>query len=76
MQLTVGDTIFLPRNIPHAFMQLTDHGKMIVSYLPAGKMESFFEVTDAWENPPTPELIKAVFEDHDMLIVGPPLTRE
>ncbi|HET9487453.1 MAG TPA: cupin domain-containing protein [Chryseosolibacter sp.] len=71
-----GDTIFLPRNVPHAFVQLTDKGKMIVSYLPAGKMESFFALTDAWTSPATKEEIEKAFSDHDMKIVGPPLKAE
>jgi cupin superfamily acireductone dioxygenase involved in methionine salvage len=71
-----GDTIFLPRNIQHAFIQLTEHGKMIVSYLPAGKMEAFFQLTDQWSAPPTKEEIVTVFKDHDMEIVGPPLKVE
>ena len=68
-----GDTIFLPRNVPHAFIQLTEKGRMIVSYLPAGKMESFFKVTDQWISPPSKEEIARVFEAHDMKVVGPPL---
>jgi len=68
-----GDTIFLPRNIQHAFVQLSEKGKMIVSYQPAGKMESFFKVTDTWISPPSNEEIKKVFEEHEMKIVGPPL---
>jgi len=68
-----GDTIFLPRNIQHAFIQLSEKGKMIVSYLPAGKMEAFFKATDAWTSPPNKEEITKVFEEHDMKIVGPPL---
>ena len=71
--LKSGDTIFLPRNVPHAFIQLSEKGKMIVSFLPAGKMESFFEVTDSWTSPPTKEELSKVFLDHDMKIVGPPL---
>jgi quercetin dioxygenase-like cupin family protein len=51
-QMKSGDTIFLPRNVQHAFLQLTEKGKMIVSYLPAGKMEAFFKVTDKWTSPP------------------------
>ena len=47
---------------------------MIVSYLPAGKMESFFELTDSWTSPPTKEEMAEVFKDHDMLITGSPLT--
>ena len=74
--LNSGDTIFLPRNVPHAFIQLKDTGKMIVSYLPAGKMESFFKVTDKWTSPPTKEEIAKVFEDHDMKVVGPPLNAD
>ncbi len=73
-QLKTGDTIFLPRNVQHAFVQLTDKGKVIVSYLPAGKMEEFFAVTDKWASPPTKEEIVKVFEDHDMRVVGLPLT--
>lgn len=68
-----GDTIFLPRNVQHAFLQLTEKGKMIVSYLPAGKMEAFFKVTDKWSSPPSREEIAKVFADHDMKVVGPPL---
>lgn len=72
-QMKSGDTIFLPRNVQHAFLQLTERGKMLVSYLPAGKMEAFFKVTDKWTSAPTQEEIKKAFADHDMLVVGPPL---
>ncbi len=72
-QMKSGDTIFLPRNIQHAFVQLTERGKVMVSYIPAGKMEDFFKATDSWTSPPDPEEIKKVFEDHDMKVVGPPL---
>ena len=71
--MKAGDTIFLPRNVPHAFIQLTEKGKMIVSYLPAGKMEAFFKVTDAWSSPPSVEEIANIFREHDMKVVGPPL---
>ncbi len=72
-QMKSGDTIFLPRNVQHAFLQLTERGKMLVSYFPAGKMEAFFKVTDKWTSAPTQEEIKKAFADHDMLVVGPPL---
>ena len=71
-----GDTIFLPRNVPHAFVQLTEKGKVLVTYQPAGKMEDFFKVTDAWTSPPTKEEIEKVFEEHEMKVVGPPLKPE
>lgn len=73
-QMKSGDTIFLPRNVQHAFLQLTEKGKMIVSYFPAGKMEDFFKATAKWTSPPTKEEIAKVFSDHDMKVVGAPLT--
>ena len=72
-QMKSGDTIFLPRNLQHAFIQLTEKGKMIVSYLPAGKMENFFKVTDQWTSPPSKAEIAKVFEDHEMKVVGLPI---
>jgi len=74
--LTSGDTIFLPRNVKHAFIQLTTKGKMIVTYMPAGKMETFFKTTDKWTDPPSQEEIINVFADNDMKVVGPPLKVE
>ncbi|NCQ17540.1 MAG: cupin domain-containing protein [Ignavibacteria bacterium] len=74
--MKIGDTIFLPRNVQHAFVQLTEKAKIIVSYLPAGKMEDFFKVTDSWTSPPTNEEVVKVFEEHDMKVVGPPLKIE
>jgi len=75
-QMKSGDTIFLPRKVQHAFIQLSEIGKMIVSYLPAGKMEEFFAVTDKWTSPPSKEEILKVFADHDMQVVGPALKVE
>ncbi|MRT17588.1 cupin domain-containing protein [Vitellibacter sp. q18] len=72
-EMKAGDTIFLPRKVQHAFIQLSEKGKMIVSYLPAGKMEAFFKVTDQWNSPPSKEEVVKVFKDHDMLVVGAPL---
>lgn len=71
-----GDTIFLPRNVQHAFIQLTEKGRALVSYLPAGKMESFFALTDRWDSPPAQHEIIRAFEEHDMKVVGPSLLPE
>lgn len=75
-QMKAGDTIFLPRNIKHAFIQLSEKGKVIVSYIPAGKMEDFFKTTDSWTSPPTNDVIVKAFEDHYMKVVGPPLKED
>jgi quercetin dioxygenase-like cupin family protein len=72
-RMNPGDTVFLPRKVKHAFAQLSDQGKVIVSYIPAGRMEDFFRETDSWTAPPTAEEIERVFKDHEMKVVGPPL---
>lgn len=68
-----GDTIFLPRNVPHAFIQLTEKAKTIVSHMPAGNMEEFFAETDRWTLPPSKEEVAKAFSDHGMKVVGEPL---
>lgn len=72
-ELKAGDTIFLPRQVAHAFIQRSEKARVIVSYLPAGKMEDFFKTTNEWTHPPTQEEVVKVFADHDMNVVGPPL---
>jgi quercetin dioxygenase-like cupin family protein len=73
-QLKDGDTIFLPRNVPHAFAQLTEKGKMFFLFQPSGKMEDFFRAIGNLTSPPTPEQGAKIFADHDMKVVGPPLS--
>ncbi|CAN1484809.1 COG1917 Uncharacterized conserved protein, contains double-stranded beta-helix domain [Flavobacteriaceae bacterium] len=72
-KLKQGDTIFLPRQIPHTFTQLTDKGKMLFFFNPAGKMEDFFRTIGNLSSPPTPEEGAQIFEAHEMIVVGPPL---
>ena len=71
--LKAGDTIFLPRAVPHAFAQLSDNGKMFFLFQPSGKMEDYFRALSNLTAPPTPEQGAKIFADHDMKVVGPPL---
>jgi mannose-6-phosphate isomerase-like protein (cupin superfamily) len=72
--LKSGDSIFLPRLIPHTWLQLSDKGKLIYWVTPAGKMEDFFLKLNSLTKPPTPEEMNQIHADHDMKVVGPPLT--
>ena len=74
--LSGGDSIFLPKKVPHAWNQLSENGKMIVTFQPAGKMEDFFLSVAALDLEPTNEEMAKVFSDHDMEIVGPSLKFE
>lgn len=73
MQLDGGDTIFLPRNIPHTWIQLTDIGKLTYMVQPAGTMEDFFREIGALKAPPSPEEAQKIHIAHRMKVVGPPL---
>jgi quercetin dioxygenase-like cupin family protein len=75
-ELGEGDSIFAPRGVPHAFIQLTPTARLLLAYQPAGQMEAFFRATAAWAAPPSAEEVKAVFAAHGMTVVGPPLSPE
>lgn len=72
--LKAGQTIFLPRNIPHTWIQLTDKGKMIYFLQPAGKMEEFFSYMNKLKERPSQAEMDRIHAAHDMKVVGPPLT--
>ncbi|WP_310587558.1 cupin domain-containing protein [Larkinella knui] len=72
-RLQVGDSIFLPRNVPHAWTQASERGKMIVTFQPAGKMEDFFLAVAGLKTVPTTEEMARLFAANDMKVVGPPL---
>ncbi len=71
-KLIPGDSILAPHNIPHVWAYIGNaRGKMLIAFMPAGKMESFFrEVTKTNAMPPQdPEL----WRSHGMELLGPPL---
>ena len=76
MILKPGESLLAPREIPHvwAFTGNSPRGRMLITFMPAGKMEAFFrEVTKANAMPPQdPALWKA----HGMELLGPPLRVE
>ncbi|MGZ8561772.1 MAG: cupin domain-containing protein [Flavisolibacter sp.] len=72
-ELHAGDTIFLPRNVPHAWTQKSEKGKMNVLVQPAGKLEEFFIKMASLDTEPDQATIAKIFADHEMVIVGPPL---
>lgn len=74
--LTVGDSIFLPRTIPHAWTQVSSKGKMIVTLQPAGQLEHFFTTMSSLDHEPTQEEVAQIFEANGMKVVGPPIKLE
>ena len=74
--LTTGDSIFLPRKVAHAWTQVSEKGKMIVTFQPAGKLENFFVTMAVLDHQPSQGEIAKIFSDNEMQVVGPPLKLE
>ena len=73
MELSAGDTIFLPRTIPHTWIQLTDSGKLMYAVQPAGSLEEFFKEMNDLKKPLSETEAKQMYLKHGMKLVGPPL---
>ena len=84
--LGTRESMFIPRNIEHAWAAVSATTKIINTYQPAGKIEEFFQVLAKFKDLPTREQaieksytvkqkdgLKRVFEAHGMIVTGPPL---
>ena len=76
--LKAGDCVLGPRGIPHAWAFVGDStGRMLISYVPAGKMEAFFNDREklgikpgAYSSTPAEA---AALKPYGMEFVGPPI---
>lgn len=70
-ELGPGDTLLGPKRIPHAFLNITPTGRLLVLFLPAGTMEAFFghALLD-----PRSEEFRTLSREHGMEVVGPTLS--
>jgi len=71
--LMAGESVFLPRAVPHAWTQASPKGKMLVTLQPAGKLEDFFTKMAGLDHEPSQQEVAKLFEANGMKIVGPPL---
>jgi quercetin dioxygenase-like cupin family protein len=75
IRLQPGDALLAPRKIPHVWAHIGNaRGRMLIAFMPAGKMEAFFrEVTKANAMPPQDP---ALWRAHGLELLGPPLAIE
>lgn len=71
--LKAGDSVFLPRNIPHTYLALTDNARMLFMTTPAGKQEVMFKQLSQMDATATAADFRKVLLAHDQDVVGPPL---
>ena len=74
-RLKEGGFAYLPADVPHAFLNLTDApGEIIVVYVPGGGHKFYAEMGPlARSATPDRAAIAAVFTKHGMTLLGPPL---
>jgi len=73
-----GGFAFLPKGLPHAFLNLTaDPGEIIVVYVPGGG-QKFYEELGPLSRAANPDrqAIADTFTRHGMTLLGGPLTRD
>ena len=74
LRLKPGDSLFVPRNMPHAFVKTSEGtARLIVMHQPAGTMEEYFRTASNF--PDQSVAFRQQFaEQHGMRFVGPALT--
>jgi len=70
-----GGFAYLPSQVPHAFLNVTDEpGEIIVVYTPGGGHKFYEEFGPlSRSGPPDPKVLAPVFEKYGMSLLGPPL---
>lgn len=74
--IKAGDTAFLPRNIPHTYLVLSETAKMVFQTQPSGKIEELFQYLADNHKTATIEEIGKAMEQFNHSFVGPPLTEK
>ena len=71
-----GDTVFGPRNVPHAFAKVGEgEAKLLMFFQPAGKMEEYFKkISEGAATTMTEAERDNLRKAHGFERVGPPLT--
>lgn len=64
-----GESVLAPRRVPHTFAAVGPNpARMIIAFMPAGKMEPFFAI---WPHMPEGITIQEFFHRYEMEYVGP-----
>lgn len=74
--LEEGGFAYLPSNVPHAFLNLTDApAEIIVVYTPGGGHKFYEELGPLTRSgSPDPKVVGQLFAKYDMTLLGPPLS--
>lgn len=71
--LKMGNSVFLPCNMSHTYLALTNNARMLFMTTPASKQEALFKQLSQMDATATPADFRKVLLAHDQDVVGPPL---
>jgi quercetin dioxygenase-like cupin family protein len=73
-----GGFAYLPAGLPHAFVNTTDQpAELIIVFTPGGGHKFFEELGPATRTPTADRAqVAAIFERHEMTLLGPPLSTD
>ena len=73
--LQPGDSVLGPRRVPHVWAHVgAGRGRILIAFTPAGRMEAFFREVAKADAMPAQD--PALWREHGMQLVGPPLPVE
>ncbi len=76
-QSEVGGFVYMPKQVPHAFFNLTGEvGEIIVVYTPGGGHKFYEEFGPSARGGASRTALAELFAKHDMTLLGPPLTAD
>jgi quercetin dioxygenase-like cupin family protein len=71
-RLAAGDSILGPAGVAHAFTNVSETGRLLLVFSPAGRMEAFFRDVAA-RGAIAPDVIAEISAAYGMPVVGPPI---
>ena len=70
-----GDTVFVPRNMPHTYLTISATARMLFMVTPTGQIEKLFEKLSSFKEMPTLEELTILHETHGLTVLGLPITQ-
>jgi mannose-6-phosphate isomerase-like protein (cupin superfamily) len=74
-QASVGDSVFLPRGVPHTFQNVSNLPGRLLGVVAPGGLEHFFRALAqiCAEGPPAATVLSPLFGKYGLELLGPPL---
>lgn len=69
-----GDTLFIPRDMPHAYLTLSDQGTLLFVVSPSASVELLFDSYNSFDGTTSMDEVMRISAELGCPILGPPLS--